>query len=58
LELTVEDDGRGLVGTTMEGHGLVGVQERVALYGGSVEISTGTLGGVRLHANLPVREAT
>lgn len=58
LELTVDDDGRGLVGTTSGGHGLVGVRERVALYGGSVHVSTGTLGGVRLFATLPEREVT
>jgi signal transduction histidine kinase len=57
LDIEVEDDGRGLAMATTGGHGLVGVRERAAMYGGSVDIGRGTSGGVRLTASLPVREA-
>ena len=57
LEVTVVDDG---VGSTANGdgggHGLVGMRERVALFGG--ELSAGPVGadghGYRVHAALPV----
>jgi signal transduction histidine kinase len=57
LDIEVEDEGRGLATVTTGGHGLVGVRERVALYGGTVDIGPGETGGVRLAASLPVREA-
>lgn len=55
LTVTVADTGRGaqeLAG----GHGLVGVRERVALYGGSVVTGPGPDGGFQLEASLPMRE--
>jgi signal transduction histidine kinase len=60
LEVSVDDDGHGLPGRgdTGGGHGLVGVRERAALYGGTVELTTSPMGGVRLTACLPVREAS
>ena len=58
LDITVEDDGKGLTGATMGGHGLVGVRERVALYDGRVELETAASGGVRLVATLPVHESS
>ncbi len=54
LELTVEDDGRGMPAEPGVGHGLVGVRERVALYGGTLDVGPGNGGGVRLAAVLPV----
>ena len=37
VELEVIDDGRGSNGTHQHGHGLIGMQERVELYGGRLE---------------------
>lgn len=55
LAVTVDDDGRGPQ-EGAGGHGLVGVRERVALYGGSVKTGPGPAGGFRLAASLPIRE--
>jgi signal transduction histidine kinase len=54
LEITVTDDGRGPNGAR-PGHGLVGMRERVALYGGSLETGAREEGGYRLAARLPYR---
>jgi signal transduction histidine kinase len=56
LVLAIEDDGRGPVAEN-GGHGLLGVRERVALYGGDVEAGARSEGGFRLRATLPVRES-
>ncbi len=56
LEIAVEDNGRGMGSRPSGGHGLVGVRERVALYGGTVDLGAGANGGVRLSACLPLRE--
>jgi signal transduction histidine kinase len=53
LQVEVCDNGRGLQRTKNPGHGLVGVRERVALYGGTIELSNRPLNGVRLTATLP-----
>ena len=57
LELTIEDNGRGMSSQGANGHGLFGMRERVALYGGTLETGAGANGGFRVHARLPVREA-
>ena len=56
LELTVADDGVGLASAGGNGHGLFGMRERVALYGGTLETGAGPDGGFRVRAQLPVRE--
>jgi signal transduction histidine kinase len=59
LELEVADDGRGPgVGTAGgNGHGLVGMRERVALYGGDLAASAGSGGGFVVRARLPLATA-
>ncbi len=54
LQVEVRDNGRGLRRTKNPGHGLVGVRERVALYGGEVEVTNGPDSGVSLTATLPL----
>jgi signal transduction histidine kinase len=55
LEIVVEDDGRGLGGSATSGTGLVGMRERAQALGGSLDVSEGTRGGVRVRALLPLR---
>ena len=62
LDVEVEDNGRGLARTSSSnggaggGHGLVGIRERVALYGGTVDLAPSSSGGVRLAVTLPLKE--
>jgi len=59
LEVTVLDDGIGppsRINGSSGGHGLVGMRERVTLFGGQLETGPrGEGGGYRVHASLPVR---
>jgi signal transduction histidine kinase len=62
VRLVVEDNGAGLGGEKPSaakeaaGIGLVGMQERLDLFGGGLRIETGEAGGVRLSAYLPSPE--
>ncbi len=56
LAIEVEDDGPGSPNGNPigEGHGLIGMRERVELYGGTLDAGTAPAGGFRLCARLPV----
>jgi signal transduction histidine kinase len=54
VELIVSDDGRGDGDGGGSGHGLVGMRERVSVYGGELEAGPKAGGGFRLRATLPV----
>lgn len=56
LELQIADDGLGEPAALPSGgHGLAGIQERVALYGGELEAHRGSDGGFVLRVLLPTR---
>jgi signal transduction histidine kinase len=57
VDVSVTDDGRGFDPASDDaGHGLVGMRERVALYGGLLETGPMDGGGYRVHARLPLEE--
>ena len=54
IEVSVSDDGSGDGDGDGGGHGLVGMRERISVYGGELEAGPRAEGGFRLRARLPV----
>jgi signal transduction histidine kinase len=54
LELEIADDGAGETATAVGGHGLIGMRERVALYGGRLETGQRAGGGFAVRVVLPL----
>ncbi len=58
LHIEVRDDGRGVNGRSSgTGHGLMGMRERVAVYGGTLDAGPVAGGGFRVAADLPYADA-
>lgn len=56
VALTISDNGTGSSKTTESaGHGLVGMRERVGLFGGDLTTGSSSLGGFVVKATLPVK---
>ncbi|MGH9260714.1 MAG: ATP-binding protein, partial [Acidimicrobiales bacterium] len=58
--IVVTDDGRGLAATLdsgTPGHGLIGMRERVALYGGTLSVGPRSGGGFQVSAHIPYDRA-
>ena len=55
LSLTISDNGTGAVPVPSTGHGLIGMRERVELFGGDLTTGSSSLGGFNVRATLPVK---
>ena len=57
LQLEIADDGNGLpLANIAQGGGLLGMKERIAMVGGSLDIRTGQEGGLKLQISLPLQQ--
>ena len=61
LEVQVWDDGRGAPAGNGraggDGHGLIGMRERVAVFGGNLDVGPRPGGGFKVDARLPLEPA-
>jgi len=58
VTLEIADDGGGPRGESGTGHGLVGMRERAAMFGGELEATPATGGGFTVRARLPLAAST
>ena len=56
LEIEVRDNGQGIATDDGLGHGLIGVRERVTIYGGRMSAGTAVDGGFVLNTRLPLAQ--
>ena len=56
VEVAVHDRGPGARGRPRDGHGLPGMRQRVALYGGELRVGSGPRGGFAVEATVPTTE--
>jgi signal transduction histidine kinase len=56
LRIEVRDNGHGAVSDNGGGHGLIGIRERVKLYGGEMTAGPANDGGFTLSVRLPLTE--
>jgi signal transduction histidine kinase len=54
LAIIVSDNGNGATDESTTGHGLIGMRERVEIFGGQLGASSGSLGGFTVRARLPL----
>ena len=58
VTVEVVDDGRGAAVSATGGHGILGMRERVAAFGGTLVAAPRSGGGFRVHATLPYTGST
>jgi len=58
VSVEVTDDGRGPASSNGGGRGLVGMRERVAMFGGELSAGAGASGGFAVRARFPIPETT
>jgi signal transduction histidine kinase len=59
LEVDIVDDGKGLASNMLSAggsRGLIGMRERVSLFGGELDVGPAADGAFRVHASLPLEE--
>jgi signal transduction histidine kinase len=57
IEVEVTDDGVGLAGPAGDGRGLIGMRERVSLFGGELLAGAASAGGFLVRARMPLESA-
>ena len=54
ITIDVADDGAGQAECSTVGHGLIGMRERVTMFGGDLDVGPRATGGFAVHARLPL----